>query len=35
MGLSAAGLLPGIGNAATTAKTARKGVKAAVNGAEA
>lgn len=35
MGLSAAGLLPGIGNAATTAKTARKGVKAVVNGAEA
>jgi hypothetical protein len=35
MGLSAAGLIPGVGNAATAAKTARKGVKAIAHGADA
>ena len=35
LGLSAAGLIPGIGNGATAAKAARKGVKAIAHGADA
>jgi hypothetical protein len=35
MGLSAAGIIPGIGNAATATKAARKGVKAIAHGADA
>lgn len=35
IGLSAAGLIPGIGNGATAAKAARKGVKAIAHGADA
>lgn len=35
MGLSAAGLIPGVGNAATATKAARKGVKAIARGADA
>lgn len=35
MGLSAAGLIPGAGNAATATKAARKGVKAIAHGADA
>lgn len=35
MGLSAAGLIPGVGNAATATKAARKGIKAVARGADA
>ena len=35
LGLSAAGLIPGAGNAATATKAARKGVKAIAHGADA
>lgn len=34
MGLSAAGLIPGVGNAATATKAARKGIKAVARGAD-